>query len=166
MKAKSSNKNKNKQTNKQKKAYKLIKDLTNDKQGPSTAVQDKERTEENILNRWTEYCSEYDHWATRDRELLNVSPAANIGDYHILCEEVEAPVKALKVGMSPAVDNIAGELVQAGGETMANALTTIYKKLCVCLYRVDCWMKENSLVRKQNIPFTTGPICMTTARLI
>ena len=45
-----------------KKAYQLVKDLTTEKQGKSTTIQDKSGkclTEENeILNRWTEYCSE------------------------------------------------------------------------------------------------------------
>ena len=45
-----------------KKAYQLVKDLTTEKQGKSTTIQDKSGkclTEENkILNRWTEYCSD------------------------------------------------------------------------------------------------------------
>ena len=45
-----------------KNAYKLVKDLTTEKQGKSTTIQDKSGkclTEENeILNRWTEYCSD------------------------------------------------------------------------------------------------------------
>ena len=46
--------------NNSKKAYQLVKDLTTEKQGKSTTIQDKSGkclTEENeILNRWTEYC--------------------------------------------------------------------------------------------------------------
>ena len=45
--------------NNSKKAYQLVKDLTTEKQGKSTTIQDKSGkclTEENeILNRWTEY---------------------------------------------------------------------------------------------------------------
>ena len=45
--------------NNSKKAYQLVKDLTTEKQGKSTTIQDKSEkclTEENeILNRWTEY---------------------------------------------------------------------------------------------------------------
>ena len=48
--------------NNSKRAYQLVKDLTTVKQGKATAVQDrsgKRLTEERqILNRWTEYCSE------------------------------------------------------------------------------------------------------------
>ena len=47
--------------NNSKKAYQLVKDLTPEKQGKSTIIQDKSGkclTEENeILNRWIEYCS-------------------------------------------------------------------------------------------------------------
>ena len=49
--------------NNNKKAYQLVKDLTTEKQGKSTTIQDKSGkclTEENeILNRWTEYCSDF-----------------------------------------------------------------------------------------------------------
>ena len=48
--------------NNSKKAYQLVKDLTTEKQGKSTTIQDKSGkclTEENeILNRWIEYCSD------------------------------------------------------------------------------------------------------------
>ena len=48
--------------NNSKKAYQLVKDLTSEKQGKSTTIQDKSGkclTEENeILSRWTEYCSD------------------------------------------------------------------------------------------------------------
>ena len=37
-------------------------------------------------------------------------------NYPILREEVEAAIKSLKKGKSAGVDNIPGELVQAGGE--------------------------------------------------
>ena len=43
----------------------------------------------------------------------------------ILREEVEAAVKALKMGKSAGVDNIPAELVQAGGEAMIDILTEI-----------------------------------------
>ena len=52
--------------NNSKRAYQLVKDLTSEKQGRSSTVQDRSGkclTEENeILSRWTEYCSElYNH---------------------------------------------------------------------------------------------------------
>ena len=47
----------------------------------------------------------------------------------ILREEVEAAVKARKMGKSAGVDNIPAELVQAGGEAMIDILTTICNKI-------------------------------------
>ena len=54
-----------------KKAHQLVRDLTTEKQGIYTAIQDKsgkcltEGTE--ILNRWTEYCSDYYNYETDTR---------------------------------------------------------------------------------------------------
>ena len=48
--------------NNSKRAYQLVKDLTTVKQGKVTSVQDRSgkclTEERQILNRWTEYCSE------------------------------------------------------------------------------------------------------------
>ena len=59
---------KNLRKNNSKRVYQLVKDLTTVKQGKATTVQDrlgKCLTEERqILNRWTEYCTEqYNHKA-------------------------------------------------------------------------------------------------------
>ena len=47
----------------------------------------------------------------------------------ILSTEVEAAVQSLKKGKSDGVDNIPAELVQAGGEDVITALTTICNKI-------------------------------------
>ena len=62
--------------NNSKRAYQLVKDLTTVKQRKATTVQDrlgKCLTEERqMLNRWTEYCSElYNHKANGDPSVLN-----------------------------------------------------------------------------------------------
>ena len=64
------------QTNNSKRAYQLVKDLTTVKQAKATTV--KERSgkclteERQILNRWTEYCSElYNYKANGDPSVLN-----------------------------------------------------------------------------------------------
>ena len=48
--------------NNSKRAYQLVKDLTSEKQGRSSTIQDKSgkclTEEKEILSRWTEYCSE------------------------------------------------------------------------------------------------------------
>ena len=46
-----------------------------------------------------------------------------------LRREVEAAVQSLKKGKSVGVDNIQAELVQAGGEDVFTALTTICNKI-------------------------------------
>ena len=91
------------------------------KQGKVTTVQDcsgKCLTEERqILNQWTEYCSElYNYKASGDPSVLNCPQTDTEDDHPILCREVEAAVQSLKKGKSAGVDNIPAELVQAGGE--------------------------------------------------
>ena len=46
-------------------------------------------------------------------------------DHPILRKEVEAAEQSLKKGKSAGVDNIPAKLVQAGGEDVISALTTI-----------------------------------------
>ena len=80
-----------------KKAYHLVKELTGSKQGRTTTIQDKAGkclTEEDILKRWTEYCSEsYTHTTTGDPKVLDFPPPINNDRYPILREEIEAAVK-------------------------------------------------------------------------
>ena len=120
--------------NNNKKAYQLVKDLTSSKQGRTTTIQDKNGkrlTEDgDILNRWTEYCSElYNHKAKGDPEVLKHPPVTNIDSHLILREEVEAAVKSPKPGKSAGVDNIPAELLQVGGETMNDVLLNICNKI-------------------------------------
>ena len=120
--------------NNSKKAYSIVKDLTTSKQGRCSTILNKAgkciTEEQEVLNRWTEYCSElYNHNSNGDPEVLNVSPASNNDSYPILREEVEQAVKALKHGKSAGVDNIPSELVRNGGEAMIDALTVICNKI-------------------------------------
>ena len=89
--------------NNSKRAYQLVKDLITVKQGKATTVQDrsgKYLTEERqILNRWTEYCSElYNHKAHGDPLELNYSQKDTEDDHPILRKEVEAAIQSLKKG--------------------------------------------------------------------
>ena len=120
--------------NNSKKAYQLVKDLTTEKQGKTTTIQDKSGkclTEENeILNRWTEYCSDLYNYETEGDPIVLDFPQIPDAEHHpILREEMEAAVKALKMGKSVGVDNIPAELVQAGREAMIDILTTICNKI-------------------------------------
>ena len=111
-----------------------MKDFTTVKQGKATTIQDRSRkclTEEReILNRWTEYCTElYNHKANGDPSVLDCPQTDTEDDHPILHKEVEAAVQSLKKGKSVGVDNLPAELVQASGEEVITALTTICNKI-------------------------------------
>lgn len=54
----------------------------------------------------------------QNTEKLNTALATDTDSFHILREEVEEAIKSLQKGKSASVDNIPGELVQAGGGAM------------------------------------------------
>ena len=114
-------------------AYRLVKHLTTLKQGKATTFQDRSAkclTEEReILNRWTEYCSElYDHKDNGNQSVLNCLQTDTEDSNPILRKEVQAAVQSLKKGKSAGVDNIPAELVKACGEVIT-ALTTVCNKV-------------------------------------
>ena len=81
--------------------------------------------EREILNRWTEYCSElYNHKANGDPSVLDCSQTDTEDDHPILRKEVDAAVQSLKKGKSAGVDNIPAELVQAGGKDIFSTSKT------------------------------------------
>ena len=98
-------------------------------QGKATTVQDcsgKCLTEEGeILNRWTEYCTElYNHKANGDQSVLDCPQTDTEDDHPILRKEVESAIQSLKKGKSAGVDNIQAELVQADGVKQGCLLST------------------------------------------
>ena len=61
--------------------------------------------EREILNRWTEYCTElYCHKANRDPSVLDCPQTDTEDEHPILRKEVEAAVQSLKKGKSAGVD--------------------------------------------------------------
>ena len=117
-----------------KKAYQLLKELTNSKQGRTTTIQDKAgkclTEEQDALRRWTEYYSKlYTQATTGDPKVLDVPPPTSNDSYPLPLEEVEAAVKSPKKGKSEGVDNIFIELVQAGGEAMTDLPLIICNKI-------------------------------------
>ena len=110
-----------------------MKDLTTVKQAKATTIQNragKRLTEGEILDRWREYCSElYNHEASGDPSELNCPQTDTEDDHPILRKEIEAAVQSPMIGKSAGVDNIPVELVQAGGEDVITALTTICNKI-------------------------------------
>ena len=104
-------------------AYQPVKDLNTVKQNKATPIQDRSgkcpTEERQILNQWTEYCSElYNHKASGDTSVLNCPQTHTDDDYPILGKEEEAAVQSLKKGKSAGVDNIPAELVQVGAEDL------------------------------------------------
>ena len=67
--------------------------------------------------------------------MLTVPLVTDTDNYPILREEVEAAVKSLKKGKSPGIDNIPGELVQAGGDAVISAL----HKICNKIWQTEEW---------------------------
>ena len=66
--------------------------------------------------------------ANGDSSLLNCPQTHTEDDHQIIRKEMEATVQSLKKGKSAGVDNIPAE-VQAGGEDVTIALTTICDKI-------------------------------------
>ena len=104
------------------------------KQGKTAIIRDRSgkcfTEEREILNQWTEYCSElYNHKANGDPLILNCTQTDTEDDHPILRREVEAAVQSLKKRKSAGVDNIPAELVQAGEEDVITALTTTCNKI-------------------------------------
>ena len=123
-----------------KRAYQLVKDLTSEKQGRFSAIQDRFgkclTEEQEILSSWTEYCSElYNHESCGDNAVQECSQPPEEDPQSILHEEVEIAVASLKKGKSAGVDNILTEFVQAGGETMIDVLM----KICKRIWRTGEW---------------------------
>ena len=88
-----------------KRAYQLVKHLTSEKQGRSSTIQDRSgkclTEEQEILRRWTEYCSElYSYKNCDDNAVLDSSQPPKEDLQPILCEEVEIAVASLKKGGS------------------------------------------------------------------
>ena len=85
-----------------------MKDLTTLKLRKATTVQDRSGKclieEREILNRWTEYCSElYNYKANGDPLVLNCPQPDREEDRPILRKEVEAAVQVVKKGKSAGV---------------------------------------------------------------
>ena len=82
-----------------------MKDLTTLEQVKTTTVKDRSgkclTEEREILNRWTNYCSElYNHKASGDPLVLDCPQTDTEDDHPILRKEVEAAVQSVKKGKS------------------------------------------------------------------
>ena len=126
---------KNLKTNNSKKAYDTVKTLTKPKQSKVNSIKNKQgdiiMEKSKILERWTEHCSElYNYELQGDNRVLNTEESQNEDSEDIiLMSEIQEAIKMLKKDKSPGVDNIPGELIQAGGEHMATALHNICNQI-------------------------------------
>ena len=127
--------------------------------GSSTTNQERPGkclTEQEILTRWTEYCSKLYISETYDDNAVlycNQPPPPEEDQQPILREEVEIAVAALKKGKSAGADNIPAELVQAGGETMIDVLTDIYNRI----WRTGEWPTPRSQLLIITLPKNRQP---------
>ena len=86
--------------NNSKRAYQHVKDLITVKQGKTTTVQDRSgkclTEERELLNRWTEYCTElYNHKTDGDPSVLDYPQTDTVDNHPIPRKEVEAAVQLL-----------------------------------------------------------------------
>ena len=133
--------------NNNKRAYQLVKDLTTVKQGKVTTVHvcsRKRLTEEwQILNRWTEHCSElYNYKANGDPSEQSCPQIDTEDDQPIRRREVEAAVQSLKKEKSVGVDNVPAKLVQESGEGVITTFTTICNKIWQTGLRPTPWTQS------------------------
>ena len=109
--------------------------------------------EHEILNRWTEYCSNLYNYETDGDPTVLEHPQIPDEELHpILREEAEAAVKAPKMERSAVVDNIRTELVQAG-DAMIDILTAICNKIWKTREWPTSWTQSlvNTLPKKGNM---------------
>ena len=116
-------------------AYQMVKDLTTVKQGKATAIQDCSgncltHTEQyridgqnTALSCTTTRPSEtHQHWIVPRLVVPGRPP-------HFPQGSGQTAIQSLRKGKSTGVDNIPAELVQAGGDDVITALTTIFNKI-------------------------------------
>ena len=89
------------------------------------------------------YCSDlYNYETDGDPIVLDCVQIPDEEHHPILREEVEAAVKALKMGKSASVDNIPAELVQAGGGAMVDILAAICNNIWKTGERLTTWTQS------------------------
>ena len=130
------------QEKKSKEVYKLVKDVNWKWEPKQRLIKDKQgnllQTNEDILKRWTEYCSDlYKQEEAENavvQELERISPPAAYGEDHgILLAEVEYALKRLKQGKRPEPDGVFAEVLQSGGDVLMSEI----HKLCE-----QAWQEE------------------------
>ena len=131
-----------------KKAYKTLKILTKTTSRKTMIILDKDNkpVTENIelIKTWTEYYKDlYNFKIKPDNNLLKPNIMNNNEEsLPILESEVRNAILTLKNGKSPDPDNIPGELLKHGGESLIKIFTTICQQIWKTKKWPDQWTKS------------------------
>ena len=71
----------------------------------------------------------YNYNNDQDISILNSTEPTDNDNYPILRSEVVSAIQSLKIGKSPGIDNITGELLKSGGENMISVITNVCNKI-------------------------------------
>ena len=71
----------------------------------------------------------YNYNNDQDISILNATELTDNDNYPILRSEVVSAIQSLKIGKSPGIDNITGELLKSGGENMISVITNVCNKI-------------------------------------
>ena len=126
--------------NNTRKAYKIVKNLTQEKGKTVNIIENKNgellTNKNDVASRWKEYCTElYQHNADTDRTILTENVIDDLEDPEILRSEVTNAIKQLKAKKSPGMDNIPAELIKNGGEATVDVLHS----LCNGILKTGKW---------------------------
>ena len=82
--------------------------------------------EHSILKRWTEYYQELYNYPIKPYHIFIISQITEkVDELPILKSEVEDSIQNLKEDKSHGIDNIPGELLKYGGDTIVNFFTDL-----------------------------------------
>ena len=120
-----------------KQTYKLIKQINKDWQPQQRAIKNKDGKllyeEEEIRERWTEYCGElYQEKGTSSeaaRQLEKIAPRQEESEDTLLKDEVKKALTNLKKHKSAGPDGIVADVLQAGGSRLEEELYEIMNKV-------------------------------------
>ena len=128
-----------------KRAYKILKTLTNPIKRKTMIIEDENQNNkriadnESLLKTWTEYCNNLYNYPIKPNINKLTNRNQNNTDIEetlpILKSEVENAIYMLKNDKTPGNDNISGELIKHGGESIIK----IYTEICQNIWKTKIW---------------------------